>query len=83
MMALIKSALATTKRRIRLFYANRDRPSVIFEAEFEKLMAVHPERLEIIHHLRRRERLASPERSARRSRASRTPRLTCAGQARS
>jgi 3-ketosteroid 9alpha-monooxygenase subunit B len=32
---LIKSALATTTRRIRLLYANRDARSVIFAAELE------------------------------------------------
>ncbi|MBM3642845.1 MAG: ferredoxin--NADP reductase [Alphaproteobacteria bacterium] len=51
MMALIKSALATTTRRMRLFYANRDRESVIFQAEFDRLVAAHPGRLEVVHHL--------------------------------
>ena len=39
MMSLIKSALKSGKRRIRLFYANRDKPSIIFDAEFEALQA--------------------------------------------
>lgn len=51
MMSLIKSALKSGKRRIRLFYANRDKPSVIFDAEFEALAKSHPGQLEIIHHL--------------------------------
>lgn len=51
MMAIIKSALATTKRRMRLFYANRDRDSIIFRAEFDALAAAHPGRLDVLHHL--------------------------------
>ncbi len=51
MMSLIKSALKSGKRRIRLFYANRDKPSVIFDAEFEALAKSHPGQLEVIHHL--------------------------------
>jgi len=50
-MALIKSALATTGRRIRLFYANRDAASVIFRAAFDALAAAYPGRLELRHHL--------------------------------
>jgi len=51
MMSLIKSALKTTGRRIRLFYANRDKASIIFDAELAALIATHPGRLEVIHHL--------------------------------
>jgi 3-ketosteroid 9alpha-monooxygenase subunit B len=50
-MSLIKSALRTTDRRIRLFYANRDAASVIFRAEFDALERAHPGRLEVRHHL--------------------------------
>ncbi len=50
-MSLIKSALVTTGRRLRLFYANRDAASVIFQAELEALAAAHPGRLEVRHHL--------------------------------
>jgi len=50
-MSLIKSALKTTQRRIRLFYANRDAQSVIFQAEFDALARAHPDRLEVCHHL--------------------------------
>jgi 3-ketosteroid 9alpha-monooxygenase subunit B len=49
--SLIKSALATTRRRMRLVYANRDARSVIFAAELAALAAKHPERLEVIHSL--------------------------------
>lgn len=48
---LIKSALATTQRRIRLLYANRDARSVIFRRELDALVAAHPTRLEVLHHL--------------------------------
>ena len=48
---LIKSALATTRRRIRLLYANRDAASVIFREEIDALAKRHPERFEAIHHL--------------------------------
>jgi 3-ketosteroid 9alpha-monooxygenase subunit B len=51
MMSLVKAALKSGNRRIRLFYANRDRASVIFDAEFAALSAAHPGRLEVIHHL--------------------------------
>lgn len=49
--SLVKSALATTTRRIRLVYANRDRGSVIFAAELEALSSVQGDRLQVIHHL--------------------------------
>lgn len=50
-MSLVKSALATTARRVRVLTANRDRESVIFAAALESLAAEHPGRLEIRHHL--------------------------------
>jgi 3-ketosteroid 9alpha-monooxygenase subunit B len=61
MMSLIKSALKSSKRRIRLFYANRDKPSVIFDAEFESLTKAHPGRLEVVHHLDAVQGLTKPE----------------------
>jgi len=48
---LIKTALATTPRGIRLLYANRDARSVIFAQELEALAKREPERFECIHHL--------------------------------
>ena len=51
MMALIKTALASSTRKIRLFYANRDRASIIFNAEFAALVAANAGRLEVIQHL--------------------------------
>ncbi len=61
MMSLIKSALKAGKRRIRLFYANRDKPSIIFDAELVSLLAVHNGRLEVIHHLDAEQGLTQPE----------------------
>jgi 3-ketosteroid 9alpha-monooxygenase subunit B len=49
--SLIKSALATTQRRIRLLYANRDARSVIFRGELDALANEHAARLEVRHHL--------------------------------
>jgi len=49
--SLIKSALATTQRSVRLLYANRDVDSVIFRAELDALGATHGERLQVTHHL--------------------------------
>ncbi len=50
-LSLIKAALTTTQRRMRLFYANRDAASVIFRAELDALAAKHGARLEVVHHL--------------------------------
>ncbi len=61
MMSLIKSALKAGKRRMRLYYANRDRPSIIFDAEFDALMKANPGRLEITHHLDSTQGLTRPE----------------------
>jgi ferredoxin-NADP reductase len=49
--SLVKSAFATTDRRIRLLYANRDANSVIFRAELDELAATRPEQVEVVHHL--------------------------------
>ena len=51
MMSIIKSALKTGSRKIRLFYANRDKPSIIFDSELAGLIAANASRLEVIHHL--------------------------------
>ncbi|UYN94670.1 MAG: ferredoxin--NADP reductase [Enhydrobacter sp.] len=61
MMSLIKSALKAGTRRIRLFYANRDKPSIIFDKELLALIADHPARLEVIHHLDAEQGLTKPE----------------------
>ena len=49
--SLVKTALATTDRPAKLFYANRDAASVIFRAELDALVTRHPDRLEVVHHL--------------------------------
>jgi len=49
--SLVKTALATTQRSVRLFYANRDRDSVIFGSELDALQTHHAGRLEVVHQL--------------------------------
>lgn len=49
--ALLKSALATTKRSIALLYANQDQDSVIYGEEIERLATEHSDRLVVRHHL--------------------------------
>jgi 3-ketosteroid 9alpha-monooxygenase subunit B len=49
--SLIKCAIETSQRQIRLLYANRDARSVIFQRELESLASQHPRRLEVLHHL--------------------------------
>jgi ferredoxin-NADP reductase len=49
--SVIKSALATTDRSVRLLYANRDTESVIFAAELEALEQQYPDRFAVEHHL--------------------------------
>jgi ferredoxin-NADP reductase len=48
--SLIKTALATTTRRVRLLYANRDAAATIFRAELDALAEQHGDRFEISHH---------------------------------
>jgi 3-ketosteroid 9alpha-monooxygenase subunit B len=50
-LSLIKTALATTTRRVRLLYANRERDAVIFASELESLALRHGDRLTVSHHL--------------------------------
>ncbi len=49
--SLVKSALASTKTRVRLLYANRDHESIIFRETLEALSTDHPDRLVVVHHL--------------------------------
>jgi ferredoxin-NADP reductase len=49
--SLVKEALDTTARRVRLLYANRDRASTIFAAGLDALAQRYPDRLELGHHL--------------------------------
>lgn len=48
--ALLKSALATTKRSITLLYANQDPGGVIYGSEVSQLAAAHPRRLAVHFH---------------------------------
>ena len=50
-LSLAKSALATTDRKVSLLCADRDRPSVIFEAVLDDLVARYPERLSVVRHI--------------------------------
>ncbi len=47
--SLIKTALATTKRKVELVYANRDEASVIFRDELAELEQRYPERFRVVH----------------------------------
>lgn len=47
--SLVKEALATTARPIRVLYANRDRESVIFGRELDALVAAYADRLRVEH----------------------------------
>jgi len=48
---LIRTALVNSTRRVRLFYANRDRKSVIFARSLDRLARRHPDRFSVQHHL--------------------------------
>ncbi len=50
-LSLVKSALTSTHRPVKLLYANRDRDSIIFRDELERWRARYPDRLAIQHHL--------------------------------
>jgi len=49
--SIVKSALATTDRRILLVYANRSADAVIFADDLERLRAASDGRLSVHHHL--------------------------------
>jgi 3-ketosteroid 9alpha-monooxygenase subunit B len=49
--SIIKTALATTSRLIKLLYANRDKDSIIFAKELDDLYRRYTSRLQITHHL--------------------------------
>jgi len=50
-LSLVKNALATTRRRVRVFAANRDAESVIFGSALAALAEGYPGRLSVRHHL--------------------------------
>jgi len=49
--SILKTALVTTARKLKLVYANRDEASIIFAAELEALRAAYPDRFELVHRL--------------------------------
>ncbi len=49
--SLIKTALASTERSLKLVYANADEASIIFRDELQSLAARYENRLEVIHSL--------------------------------
>lgn len=49
--AIVKTALATTSRHVRVLYANRDNDSIIFAATLDELADRYPGRLDVVHHL--------------------------------
>jgi ferredoxin-NADP reductase len=49
--SLLRAALSSTARDIRLFYANRNRDSVIFDADLASLRDGDPARFTLRHHL--------------------------------
>ena len=50
-LSLVKSALATTDRLVRLLCADKDRRSVIFDAVLDDLVARYPDRLSVVRHI--------------------------------
>ncbi|MFF3580758.1 2Fe-2S iron-sulfur cluster-binding protein [Streptomyces mirabilis] len=50
-LSLVKTALATTNRRVRVLSANRDADSIIFGSALTELAEQHPDRFGIRHHL--------------------------------
>ncbi|MUL67998.1 ferredoxin [Mycobacterium sp. CBMA 234] len=59
--SLIGAALAGASRRIRLFYANRSRDSVIFADSLGALAESNPDRLTVRHHLDDVDGVVQPE----------------------
>jgi 3-ketosteroid 9alpha-monooxygenase subunit B len=59
--SLLKTALVTTSRRVRLLYANRDREAVIFRAELDDLKRRYPDRFTLSHHLDAEHGLVQPD----------------------
>jgi 3-ketosteroid 9alpha-monooxygenase subunit B len=49
--SILKTALRTSERPVKLIYANRDESSIIFEQELAELAAAHADRLTIEHRL--------------------------------
>jgi 3-ketosteroid 9alpha-monooxygenase subunit B len=50
-LSLVKSALSTTNRKVRLLCADKDKASVIFDAVLDDLVARYPDRLSVVRHI--------------------------------
>jgi 3-ketosteroid 9alpha-monooxygenase subunit B len=59
-LSLVKSALATTDRKVRLLCADKDRASAIFDAVLEDLVARYPDRLSVQRHIDHERGLLEP-----------------------
>jgi ferredoxin-NADP reductase len=59
--SLLKTALATTSRHVRLVYANRDRDSIIFRSEIDALRVHYGDRFTVSHHLDVEDGFIGPE----------------------
>jgi len=62
--SIVKTALRTTDRQVRILFANRDRGAAIFGADLEELAARHPGRLLLEHHEDSVDGLIDPTRAA-------------------
>jgi len=60
-LSLVKTALATTSRGVRLAYANRDGDSIIFGPEIDELSRRYDGRLTVSHHLDVEQGLMEPD----------------------
>ncbi|MBW2426460.1 MAG: ferredoxin--NADP reductase [Deltaproteobacteria bacterium] len=49
--SILKTALSTTSRPVKLIYANRNEDSIIFKQELSELLAAYVGRLEVVHRL--------------------------------
>jgi len=49
--SIAKTALVSTRRSVKLVYANRDEESIIFRAELDALARTHGERFDLVHRL--------------------------------
>jgi ferredoxin-NADP reductase len=59
--SLVKTALATTSRRVRLLYANQDHETVILRAELDRLGLRYGDRCTVAHHLDVERGLVGPD----------------------
>lgn len=60
-MSLLKTVLASGTGTVSLYYANRDRDSIIFDTELGDLAKKHPDRLTIEHRLESESGLPTPD----------------------